>query len=157
MRLGDLDDLKEVINDLFRSGEYDCNSVLKAIDNATTIEPETMRLALIDDIRQKQMAADKAFLQGYEKGYEKGKNENASTVEEIEKPFITECRNASIEKGLPLYFVYYEETGVLEVYKTDTKELFEKRHCVKQMPAYEFQQLAIRYLDEYSNWGGEEK
>lgn len=30
--------LKEVINDLFRSGEYDCNSVLKAIDNAPTVE-----------------------------------------------------------------------------------------------------------------------
>ena len=31
--------LKEVINDLFRSGEYDCNSVLKAIDNASTVTP----------------------------------------------------------------------------------------------------------------------
>ena len=31
--------LKEVINDLFRSGEYDCNSVLKAIDHAPTVEP----------------------------------------------------------------------------------------------------------------------
>ena len=31
--------LKEVINDLFRSGEYDCNSVLKAIDNAPTVTP----------------------------------------------------------------------------------------------------------------------
>lgn len=30
--------LKEVINDLFRTGEYDCNSVLKAIDNAPTVE-----------------------------------------------------------------------------------------------------------------------
>lgn len=29
--------LKEVINDLFRSGEYDCASVLKAIDNATAV------------------------------------------------------------------------------------------------------------------------
>ena len=36
--------------------------------NATTVEPETMQLALIDDIRQKQMSADKAFLEGYEKG-----------------------------------------------------------------------------------------
>lgn len=31
--------LKEVINDLFRSGEYDCNSVLKAIDNAPIVTP----------------------------------------------------------------------------------------------------------------------
>ncbi len=81
--------------------------------------------------------------------------DNALTVEEIEKPFITECRNASMEKGLPLYFVYYEETGVLEIYKTDTKELFEKLHCVKHMSAYEFQQLAFRYLDEYSDWRGD--
>jgi len=29
--------LKEVINDLFRAGEYDCNSVLKAIDNAPAV------------------------------------------------------------------------------------------------------------------------
>lgn len=38
MRLGDLDNLKEVINDMFMTGEYDCNSVLKAIDNASTVE-----------------------------------------------------------------------------------------------------------------------
>ena len=30
--------LSEVINDLFRIGEYDCNSVLKAINNAPTVE-----------------------------------------------------------------------------------------------------------------------
>lgn len=80
--------------------------------------------------------------------------DNSPTVEETEKPCITECRNKAIKEGLPLYFIYYEETGVLEIYKTDTKELFEKRHCVKHMPAYEFQQLAIRYLDEYSDWKG---
>ena len=79
---------------------------------------------------------------------------NAPTIEEIEKSFITECRNTAIEKGLPLYFLYYEETGVFEVYITDTKELFEKRHCTKHMKDYEFQQLANRYLDEYSNWRG---
>ena len=80
--------------------------------------------------------------------------DNAPTVEENEKPFVTECRNTAIEKGLPLYFLYYEETGAFEVYKTDTKELFEKRHCVKHMKDYEFQQLASRYLDDYSNWIG---
>lgn len=78
--------------------------------------------------------------------------DNAPTVEENEKPFVTECRNTAIEKGLPLYFLYYEETGAFEVYKTDTKELFEKRRCVKHMEDYEFQQLANRYLDDYSNW-----
>lgn len=41
MRLGDLDNLKEVVNDLFRTGEYDCNSVLKAIDSAPTVEAFT--------------------------------------------------------------------------------------------------------------------
>lgn len=80
--------------------------------------------------------------------------DNAPTVEEIEKPHHSECRNRAIKENLPLYFVYYEKTGVFEVYKTDTEELFEKRHCVKYMPAYEFQQLAIRYLDEYSDWKG---
>ena len=77
-----------------------------------------------------------------------------SAVEEIEKPFITECRNTAIEKNLPLYFVYYEETGVFEVYKTDTKELFEKRHCAKHLSAYEFQEIATHYLDDYSEWSG---
>lgn len=32
--------LEEVINDLFRSGEYDCNSVLIAIDNAPAVGPK---------------------------------------------------------------------------------------------------------------------
>ena len=72
--------------------------------------------------------------------------------EETEKPFITECRNIALEKNLPLYFVYYEETGVFEVYKTDTKELFEKRHCAKHLSAYEFQEIATRYLADYSDW-----
>ncbi len=34
----DQEALKEVINDLFRTGEYDCNSVLKAIDNAEPVD-----------------------------------------------------------------------------------------------------------------------
>ncbi len=69
-----------------------------------------------------------------------------------EKPFITECRNASIEQNLPLYFVYYEETGILEVYVTETKELFEKRHCSKHLPDYKFKEIVINYLDWYSDW-----
>jgi len=32
--------LKEAINDLFRSGEYDCASVLKAIDSAPVVGPK---------------------------------------------------------------------------------------------------------------------
>ena len=78
--------------------------------------------------------------------------DNALTVEEVEKPFITECRNTAIEKNLPLYFVYYEETGVFEVYVTKTKELFEKRHCIKHLSDYEFEKLAMQYLDDYSHW-----
>jgi hypothetical protein len=80
--------------------------------------------------------------------------DNAPTVEEIEKPFITECRNASIEENLPLYFVYYEETGVVEIYITETKELFEKRHCPKHLPNYKFKEVAINYLDWYFDWKG---
>ena len=80
---------------------------------------------------------------------------DAPAVEEIEKPFIAECRNTAIEKNLPLYFVYYEETGVFDVYKTDTKELFEKRHCAKQLSSYEFQEIATRYLDSYLSWKGD--
>lgn len=79
---------------------------------------------------------------------------NAPAVEEIEKPFITECRNAAIENGLPLYFVYYEETGIFEVYITETKELFEKRHCAKQLSAYKFEEIVNLYLDDYSDWKG---
>lgn len=80
--------------------------------------------------------------------------DNAPTVEEIEKPFITECRNAAIENGLPLYFVYYEETGIVEIYITETKELFEKRHCPKHLPNYKFKEIAIDYLDWYFDWKG---
>ncbi len=75
MRLGDLDALKDDFECVGFNDYDDFNRALRIIDNAQTVEPETMRLALIDDIRQKQMSADKAFLQGYEKGYEKGKNE----------------------------------------------------------------------------------
>jgi len=78
--------------------------------------------------------------------------ENAPAVEEMEPPFITECRNSAIERNLPLYFVYYEETGVFEAYVTKTKELFEKRHCVKHLQNYEFHNLAMQYLDDYSDW-----
>lgn len=73
-------------------------------------------------------------------------------VEEAEKPFITECRNTAIKENLPLYFVYYEETGVFEVYVTETKELFEKRHCSKHLPNYKFNEIVTTYLDGYLEW-----
>jgi hypothetical protein len=79
---------------------------------------------------------------------------NALAAEEMEEPFITECRNTAIKENLPLYFVYYEETGVFEVYVTETKELFEKRHCVKHLLDYEFRDLARQYLNDYSDWKG---
>lgn len=72
---------------------------------------------------------------------------NVPTIEETEKPFIAECRDTALKMNLPLYFVYYEETGILEVYVTETKELFEKRHCSKHMSNYEFKELVTRYLD----------
>ena len=71
-----------------------------------------------------------------------------------EKPFITMCRDTAIKENLPLYFIYYEETGVFEVYITETKELFEKRHCAKHLPNYEFQEIVTNYLDSYSDWKG---
>lgn len=74
----------------------------------------------------------------------------------VEKPFITECRNAAIEKNMPLYFVYYEETGIFEVYITATKELFEKRHCSKHLLNFEFEKIATRYLDAYTDWEAEQ-
>lgn len=80
--------------------------------------------------------------------------DNAPAAEEIEKPFITECRNASIDQNLPLYFIYYEETGILEVYVTETKELFEKRRCSKHLPNYKFREAVMSYLDWYSDWKG---
>lgn len=75
-------------------------------------------------------------------------------AEEIEKSFITECRNAAIEQNLPLYFIYYEETGIFDVYVTETKELFEKRHCSKHLPNYKFKEIVIDYLDWYLDWKG---
>lgn len=80
---------------------------------------------------------------------------NVPAAEEIEEPFITECRDTAIKENLPLYFVYYDETGVFEVYVTETKELFEKRHCVKHLLDYEFRDLARQYLDDYSDWKGD--
>lgn len=79
---------------------------------------------------------------------------NATAAEEIEKPFITECRNASIERNLPLYFLYYEKKGILEVYETETNELFEKRRCAKHLSSYEFKNIVDLYLDNYSDWKG---
>ena len=76
------------------------------------------------------------------------------TVEETEKPFIVECRDKAINENLPLYFVYYEETGVFDVYITETKELFERRHCSKHISNYEFKMIVSHYLDDYSDWKG---
>lgn len=75
----------------------------------------------------------------------------ALAVEDEENIVITECRKAAIAKGLPLYFIYDEITGTFEVYVTKTKELFEKRHCIKHLSDYEFEHLAYQYLDDYSN------
>ena len=74
---------------------------------------------------------------------------NAQTVEEKEKPFITECRDAALKMNLPMYFIYYEETGIFEVYTTETNELFEKWHCSKHLSNYEFHEIVTRYLDSY--------
>lgn len=74
---------------------------------------------------------------------------NAPIAEEKEEPFIAECRKASLEMNLPLYFIYYEETGILDIYTTETKELFEKRHVPKHLPDYKFKEIVSEYLDYY--------
>lgn len=79
---------------------------------------------------------------------------NGVPYEYEEEPFITECRDTAIKKNLPLYFVYYEEKGIFEVYETETKELFEKRHCAKHLSNYEFKNIIAFYLDNYSDWKG---
>lgn len=83
--------------------------------------------------------------------------DNAPTVEETEEPFITETRDIAIMENLPLYFVYYEVTGVLEVFITETKELFEKRHCSKHLSNYEFNKIVTDYLDWYLDIRGDEE
>ena len=83
-------------------------------------------------------------------------NEQNIEDEEAEKHFITACRDMAVEEGLPLYFIYYNETSVLEVYVTETEELFEKRHCLKHLPKYEFKSIANKYLDGYLEWKGKE-
>lgn len=75
-----------------------------------------------------------------------------TTDEEIEKSFINECRDTAVKENLPLYFIYYEETGVFEVYMTETRELFEKRHCAKHLSNDEFRDIVTSYLDWYSDW-----
>lgn len=77
---------------------------------------------------------------------------NGIPYEKVGEPFITECRDTAIKENLPLYFVYYEETGIFEAYITETKELFEKRRCSKHLSSYEFKGIATDYLDDYSNW-----
>lgn len=60
----DQEALKEVINDLIRTGEYDCNSVLKAIDNATPVdtserETEAYKKGYVDGmIRSTELSND---------------------------------------------------------------------------------------------------
>lgn len=75
--------------------------------------------------------------------------EKCAADEEIEKSYINACRNASLNENSPLYFIYYEETGVFEVYITETRELFEKRHCSKHMSDDEFHKIVTLYLDSY--------
>lgn len=66
-----------------------------------------------------------------------------------EDPIVTECRNTAAEKDLPLYFIYHEETGIIEIYITATGQLFEQRHTSKHLSAYEFKQLAENYINAY--------
>ena len=89
--------------------------------------------------------------------YRCGLIDDMPTAEEIEEPFITSVRNEAIEKNIPLYFFYNEETGAFEVYITETKELFEKLHCSKHLSDSEFMRIVNHYLDVYSDWKGGNK
>lgn len=115
---------------------------------------------LISQIQRHDQSIANIVKNAYERGYADGKRnsnapnaiDNAPTVEKTEEPFITVCRNTAIYENLPLYFIYYEKTGILDVYVTKTKELFEKRHCSKHLSDYEFRELVTQYLDWYSDW-----
>lgn len=84
--------------------------------------------------------------------YAEARLDNAPPVAEIEEPLFAVCRGTAIEQNLPLYFVYYEETGILEVYLTKTNELFEKRRCSKHLSNYQFKEIVTKYLDWYPDW-----
>ena len=75
-----------------------------------------------------------------------------TTDEETKESFINECKDTAIKENLPLYFIYYAETGVFEVYATETGELFEKRHCSTHLSNDEFRDIVTDYLDWYSDW-----
>ena len=138
-------DDREVIDRAVRNGmPYE-------IPQGDMISREALKEA-INKIIDEEIKIDEKWTRGLK--YSLKIIDNAPAVEEIEKPSITECRNTAIEKNLPLYFVYYEETGIFEVYITETKELFEKRHCSKHLSNNEFTELATRYLDDYSDWKG---
>lgn len=118
-------------------------------------KPEFMDEKIVRDTKY-QTSKDRIYARAWNacNSYWLNTIENAPSDEEMETSVITECRNTAIKENLPLYFVYYEETGVFEVYVTKTTELFEKRHCVKHLSNYEFRNLAMQYLDDYSDWIG---
>lgn len=122
----------------------------EALENA---KPEFMNEKVVRDTKYRT-TKDRIYAKAWNacNSYWLDTIDNALTVEEVEKPFVTECRNTAIAENLPLYFIYYEETGVFEVYVTKTKELFEKRHCIKHLPEYRFNELVRQYLDDYSDW-----
>lgn len=118
-------------------------------------KPEFMNEKIVRDTKY-QTSKDRIYAKAWNacNSYWLDTIENAPVVEELREPVITECRDTAIEKNLPLYFVYYEETGVFEVYVTETNELFEKRHCSKHLLDYEFNEIATHYLHDYSDWKG---
>ena len=125
---------REALKEDFKSRLAKCNKwIEKAKDKETKIRASAVKSFICEVI----MTID-----------------NAPAVEYLETSFITECRNAALEQNLPLYFVYYEETGILEVYVTKTKELFEQRRCSKHLPYYKFKEAVTKYLDWYSDWEG---
>ena len=83
--------LKEVINDLFRSGEYDCNSVLKAIDDAQAVPSYTL-----EDLEKAK-----------NNGYKWGKKESKDNEERINQ-LVNEL-NSMKKQLLRLCFCLYPQ------------------------------------------------
>jgi hypothetical protein len=123
------------------------NNDLISRENLINAKPEFMNEKVVRDTRYRT-TKDRIYAKAWNtcNSYWLDTIKNAPAIEEMEKPFITECRDIAIKANLPLYFVYYEETGVFEVYITATQELFEKRHCSKYLSKAEFADIATRYL-----------
>lgn len=134
------------------------NNDLISRDALINTKPEFMNEKVVRDTKY-QTTKDRIYAKAWNacNSYWLNTIKNVTAVEEVENPLIAKCRDTAINENIPLFCVYYKDTGIFEVYITETKELFEKRHCAKQLSTYEFQEIATRYLDDYLDWVGDEE